>query len=237
MENIRDDMRKDSLLAPGTNDQHWLLYPAACSVHGNGSITCMLCKSCRTALGTKFWELPSAKSKAKASSLPMPQNALANGLWRGPDVPALQALTYAEAKVINRARLYVSVKRVFLDRASYARQAKNEMPSYHQKNVVAYPQNFDAALQATAMSPWNLAQTITVQYVGDNREALRHERDLQISVARLRSAFIWLSVNSWPFMEATRDHEAWESGSLHCDLETLLSAYTESIGGIEGDNE
>ena len=57
------------------------------------------------------------------------------------------------ARVINLARIYVSVKRVFLDRESYARTSSSEAPFYHQKNVVAYPQNPDAALRSLGLTP------------------------------------------------------------------------------------
>ena len=83
----------------------------------------------------------------------MPAVARANGMWHGPDPPQLQCLTYCERKVINLARVYVSVRRVFLDRSSYAKTKPSEAPLYHQKNVVAYPQNPDAALRALGMSP------------------------------------------------------------------------------------
>ena len=67
----------------------------------------------------------------------MPIYARANGLWRGPDPDEMKCLTYAEAKVINLARVYVSVKRVCLDHGGYARTSASEAPLYHQKNVVA----------------------------------------------------------------------------------------------------
>ena len=44
----------------------------------------------------------------------MPLVARANGLWRGPEPDELRSLTFCEAKVIDLARVYVSVKRVFL---------------------------------------------------------------------------------------------------------------------------
>ena len=50
----------------------------------------------------------------------------------------LSQLTYAECKVINLGRIYVSVKRIFLIRASYARSDASVAPLFHQKNVVAY---------------------------------------------------------------------------------------------------
>ena len=78
----------------------------------------------------------------------MPAAARANGMWHGPDPPEIASLSYSEAKVINLARVYVSVKRVFLDKRSYARTKDVETPLYHQNNVVAYPQNPDAALKS-----------------------------------------------------------------------------------------
>ena len=160
----------------------------------------------------------------------MPKEARANGLWHGPDPSALSELSYCECKVINLARIYVSVKRIFLDRASYARTRKKETPLYHQYNVVAYPQNPDAALTALGMAPHNLAKMLTVQFVGTDRQALRHEPDLCVSVKKLRNAFRWLSMNSWPFMEATKHHSLWETDVLDDSLEELLQAYVQSIG-------
>ena len=89
-------------------------------------------------------------------SVDTPMYARANGLWHGPDPPELRCLTYSEAKVINLARVYVSVKRVFLDRSSYAATSDAEAPLYHQRNVVAYPQNPDGALRSLGMGPKSL---------------------------------------------------------------------------------
>ena len=160
--------------------------------------------------------------------------ARANGLWRGPDPPELANLSYAESKVINLARLYVSVKRVFLNRGSYAATSKSEAPFYHQKNVVAYPQNPDAALRAMGLSPGDLAKTLLVQFVGEDRERLRTVPELSVSVEKLRRAFLWLSVNSWPFMEQTRHHEQWHTGVLAGPLEQLLQSYADSVGSCTG---
>ena len=54
-------------------------------------------------------------------------------------------------------------------------------------------------------------------------------------MANLRSAFRWLSVNSWPFMEATMHHELWETEELAGTLEDLLREYNKSIGGVATD--
>ena len=101
---------------------------------------------------------------------------------------------------------------------------------YHQNNVVAYPQDPDAALTALGMTPHNLAKMLTVQFVGTDRQALRREPDLCVSGTKLRKAFHWLSLNSWPFMAATKHHSLWETDVLDDSLEELLQAYVQSIG-------
>ena len=75
---------------------------------------------------------------------------------------------------------------------------------------------------------------LTIQFVGGDRQGLRREPDLSVSVKKLCRAFHWLSVNSWPFMAATRLHALWETGSLDDSLEALLAAYAHSVGGSDG---
>ena len=156
-------------------------------------------------------------------------------MWRGPDPKELADLTYCEATVINLAKVDVSDKRVFLGRSGYAPTGQRESPLYHQRNVVVYPQDPDAALRAlVGMGPESLSRMLHVQFVGDNRAALRSHPDLQVSVRRLRAAFQWLSLNPWPFMEATKEHSIWETGILDSNLESLLEEYAKSVGSTEG---
>ena len=223
---LRTDLYADCVPAPGAPEHRWLLYRSA-ELHedaGSGAVSCSLCKCCRQAFS-------GIVAKTRAPDVRMPDVARANGLWRGPDPEQLTILSYTEAKVINLARVYVSVKRVFLDRGSYAGTSASEAPLYHQKNVVAYPQDPDTILACLGQSPAALASTIHVQFVGEGREGLRYHRDLQVSVERLRSAFRWLSVNSWHFMNATRHHEYWDSEALDHQLEDLLALYEKSLGG------
>ena len=63
--------------------------------------------------------------------------------------------------VINHARIYVSVNRVFWHRENYAGVGKYEAPLDHQKTVVAYPQNTYAALRSS-VNLGELEDTITV---------------------------------------------------------------------------
>ena len=158
--------------------------------------------------------------------------ARANGLWRGPDPPELKRLSYCGRKVLNLARVYVSIKRVFLNPASYAATAASEAPLYHQRNVVAYPSNPDEVLGFIGMNPANLAQMLHVQLVGSDRAAMKTHPDLQVSLPDLRAAFKWLSVNNWPSMEATRTHVLWETDNLDENLEELLKLYQQSLGTV-----
>ena len=194
-ENLRRDLHGDSLEAPGRSDQKWLLFSSEeVSIEsGTGAISCQLCKKCRDAFAK-------VRATDRRPDVRMPEMARANGMWLGPEPEELRVLSYCENKVINLARAYVSVKRVFLNCSSYARTSHSEAPLYHQRNVVAYPQNADAALRAIGMDPDNLARTLQVQFVGEGRHEIRKHPDLQVSVDKLRPAFRWLSLNSWPFM-------------------------------------
>ena len=122
-ENLRRDLRADSVPAPGLAGRRWLLFPSeSLQIDDHtGEIRCLLCRKCAASLSS----LDEQKPKTK-----MPMQARANGLWHGPQPDELADLSYAEAKVINLARMYVSVKRVFLDRSSYARTNAAEAPMY-----------------------------------------------------------------------------------------------------------
>ena len=232
-QNMRSDLQGDSVPAPGNPDRSWLLFRTSeMQVESDtGTISCHLCQFCLGALSAV------TRDDAKSPKVRMPSQARANGLWHGPDPPELSELSYCESKVINLARIYVSVKRVFLDRGSYASTSRSEAPMYHQKNVVAYPQNPDAALRCVGgvgLSPEALARTVLVQFVGGTRQALRLSSDLQVSVRKLRRAFHWLSDHSWPFMEATKQRGSPDDAYLLEIIETTLQQYESSVGTVEG---
>ena len=67
--------------------------------------------------------------------------------------------------------------------------------------------------------------------MGGEREALRSHPDLRVSVPKLRAAFKWLSLNCWPFMEATKEHTVWDQDTLDVSFEELLGMYTASMEG------
>ncbi|CAK0897224.1 unnamed protein product, partial [Prorocentrum cordatum] len=221
---VRADLVADSTAAPGHPERRWLLYRpgiSTSSADGKGAasgITANMCKHCACALRELIGPRDDRRPRVR-----VPLAAVANGMWRGADLHEFVDLTYAECKVINLAKVHVSIKRVFLSKASYAPTATSETPTYHQKNVVAYPQSPDTALTAIGMLPAALAQTMVIQFVGGTFDDLQRHPDLQVSVLRLRAAFRRLSLNNWMFMFATRHHEIWRSGTLHAALEALLS--------------
>jgi len=129
-------------------------------------MSCLLCRKCCAAF-SHF------DTKKQCPAVALPAEARANGLWHGPDPVALQGLSYCECKVVNIARIYVSVKCVFLERSSYTRTGASEAPQYHQNHVIAYPQNLDNALLTIGMTPGTLAKMVVVQFVGGDRQALR----------------------------------------------------------------
>ena len=108
--NLRRDMRSDAILAPGRSDAWWLLYSSSnMSRHvQTGVVECSLCKSCCHAFSR-------IAGKSRRPDVRMPVLARANGMWRGPDPVELSVLSYTETKVINLARVYVSVKRFFFE--------------------------------------------------------------------------------------------------------------------------
>ena len=227
--NLRRDLHADSCPAPHDANVRWLLYGRTdiASTGKSQGVTCSLCKRCRAA----FSRVEREKQKPNVH---VPDIARANGLWRGPDPQELSCLSYVESKVINLARIYVSVKRVFLNRGSYAGTSYSETPLYHQKNVVAFPQNPDAVLRVVGMTPQMLGAVVQVQFVGSDRTKLHNEFDLRIWIPKMRRTLKWLSMDSWPFMEITKTHDLWETDALDEPFEELLKAYASSIGGSEG---
>ena len=190
----RAELFADGVPAPGNPEVRWLLYlptmqKESQSKSSHESISCDLCTKCREAFA-------SLRGKTRAPKARMPRFARANGLWRGPEPPELAALSYAETKVIQRARLYVSIKRIFLNAHSYARTSRDEAPRCHERNVVAYPQNPDAVYKEVGLMPENLCATLLVQFVGGDHSRLRYEPTLTVDIARLRAAFSWLVLHN-----------------------------------------
>ena len=91
-----------------------------------------------------------------------------------------------------RARTYVDLKRAATSRIKKksAQQWKSEG-----KSPISYAQEPERMLKSCILRPEDLVEAISVQFVGTNRQTLRADKSLQVSVARLRKAF---SVASQP---------------------------------------
>ena len=162
----------------------------------------------------------------------MPKYARANCLWGGPEPQELKDLVFAERKVIQLARAYICVKRVIVTGSRPAAAA--EAPKYHERNVVAYPQNPDAVRRLVGLLPAELCEVIAVQFVGGSRSDVLQEPTLMVSVTRLRRAFVWLLGNCWPWLHATKYERSKLPDDLGDRLESLLAAYRASTGCAKG---
>ena len=119
-----------------------------------GSLLCIRCSF--HMLFVRFVHFRETKGASRAPAVSMPPKARANGLWRGPDPPEIMDLSYVERRVIALARVYVSIKRVYFPGRDNRRMRPDETPRYHQKNVVAYPQNPDKVVRAVGVRPDDL---------------------------------------------------------------------------------
>jgi hypothetical protein len=246
--NIHNDLRSDAVPAPrGIDDAHWMLYipqkqplesstaeaqQADQDLDGSRAISCDFCTDC----AKQFARLQGPVGK-KIPAPRMPVFARANGMWGGPLPPDLEALTYTERRIIALARIYVSIKRVHPEGAPHNRDSNNFQPLYHEKNVIAYPQTQEYVKQVVGVTPLALARTLFVQFYGTDRNVVRRDPALQVSVQRLRAAMRWLSVNSWQWMLATKSLglgvAADGSVELGSQVEAFLHKYTSSVGSEE----
>ena len=235
-ENIRRDLRADSVASPRGMESYWMLYipkKAGATDTDTAGVACDFCKNC-AAQFTRLRGSPESRRPA----VRMPLFARANGLWGGPLPEELGVLTYAERRVIALARVYVSIKRVHPEGAPYIRDVSSGQPLYHERNVVAYPQTQEYVKQIVGMSPASLAQSLFVQFYGTDPTIIRREPALQVSVHRLRAAMQWLSVNSWDWMVATRSLGLGVAADGSIDLgpqiEEFLGEYRRSVGSDSG---
>ena len=107
------------------------------------------------------------------------------------------------------------------------------MPQYSTNNVIAYPQNPDAAVRTICLFPEELYQSLAVQFVGDDPSVIAKDPAVLVSVSRLREGLKWLVTHSWAWLEATKAHGDFLDGNLGKYFENLLSRYAESLGGAQ----
>ena len=134
---IHEQLLTTSVRSPYSSHRRLLLFfPAQAHYLGNrrglgtfwpnASRECFLCRKCFTAITCKQPQ--------------MPTHAIANGMWGGPLPQQLECLTYAERKVVQRARLYISVRRLRCTSTKGNRLPKFARSWVHSSNVIAFPQ-------------------------------------------------------------------------------------------------
>eukprot|EP00973_Karenia_brevis_P057371 7980115-Karenia_brevis.AAC.1 len=70
----------------------------------------------------------------------------------------------------------------------WAKANVDALPQYSTNNVIAYPQDPDAAVRTICVFPEKLYQVLTVQFVGDDPSIVTKDPAVVVSVQRLRSA-------------------------------------------------
>jgi len=224
-----EDLRGDSVPAPGLPGKRWMLYGQACHLDDgpHGLVRCKLCPKCR--LG--FTE----KSKDGVPRLVMPPCARARGLWGGPEPEQISELTYVERKILRLARVYVCVKKLMREDAKWARGSTDALPQYTTKNAVAFAQDPEQLKRLVGVMPEDLVSDVAVQFQGSDPRLVQKERSFMVSIPRLRAAIWWFSTHSWPWMQATRAHDVVGEAALGKHLERLLEAYSAEVrGAVEG---
>ena len=93
---MRRDLVADSVSAPDQSESRWMLYKTD-DLHvdsSTGTLHCRLCRKCRDCLSR-------VEEKTRKPHLAMPAAARANGMWHGPEPPALEELSYAESSILH----------------------------------------------------------------------------------------------------------------------------------------
>ena len=142
----------------------------------------------------------------------------------------ISRLSWVSRRIVNLARVFVSVKRVMRKDAPWASRDERALPQYTTRNVVCYPQDPDAALKTVCVVPKDLVQILTVQFVGsDPKVVLSREPSLEVNLEELRAALYWLVTHNWCWLEATRGHGRLLLHALGPVLEDVLDKYRHSL--------
>ena len=191
--------------------------------HGDGSIEMNLCADCAK-------HLKKVDSKGKPA-VRMPLQALANGLWLGPEPDEIRMLTWSERRVLRLARTYCSIKRVLEKDVAWARGKPEALPQYTTSNVIAFLQNPDGAVRTLCLLPQDLCQDLYIQFEGGDPSNVFREPAVQVDIQRLRRGMWWYATHCFQWIEATREHELFAFDRLGAQLEHVLEAYRQSLSG------
>ena len=208
-QHLRRDLWNDGAPAPGEPRRRWLLYvpehSEACLVDSAPPIHCHLCRRCVCAF--------QRRSKAGGPAVDIPRLCRARGLRGGPEPVDLRSLSYLERRVLQLARVHVTVKCV--RGLSWAKSCPQAAPQYTSRNTVAYPQAPDKILRAVCLMPEDLCSVLAVQYVGSDRNIVAKEPALLMNLPRLRSVF-----------------GGWAQAAGHgCGPRSLMATFSPTISG------
>ena len=126
------------------------------------------------------------------------------GLWAGPEPAELRVLTYIERRILNLARVYLTVKRVMVKDAPWGKSDPEALPQYSTNNVVAYPQDLDATIRTVCVVPEDLYKVLTLQFVGTDPTFVAKDSANIVHLQHLRAALYWLATHNWLWLEATK---------------------------------
>jgi len=182
--NLRKDLESDAVPSPSGAETMWLLYmPLASEQKSPYTIRCQLCKQCLHGL--------QQRGSKKEPEPQLSRCARPRGLWGGPEPAAIKNLTYIERLVLNLARVYFTLKRVLVKDAIWAKSDHEALPQYTTNNVVAYPQDPDAAIKALCVVPADLYKVLTVQFVGSDPSIIAQDPAMIVHLHHLRQALQW----------------------------------------------
>ena len=200
---LGQDLRADSVQSPARDGKYWLLYfPPKDRISDDApTIRCRLCRACAAALRRLV-----GKGKDSAPKPQLSTCARAYGLWGGPEPEELRRLSYLSRRILTLASVYFTLKRVMIKDAVWAKRDTSALPQYSTNNVVAYPQDPDAAIVVLCLLPAHLYRVITVQFTGSDPRVVRGEPSLITDLVDLRAALAWLVSRNCHWMVATKGH-------------------------------
>ena len=143
VENLREDLQADAVVAPGGSSGPWLLYKASASsvldATGSPEVHARFCHSCAASTARKPKQDP---RDDKSYQHLMPSGARAVGFWGGPMPEEIAALGPLASKISRLAHVSTCILRVKLSPDEFARkiQAGLRIPAFVTGNVMAVPQ-------------------------------------------------------------------------------------------------
>ena len=148
----------------------------------------------------------------------------------------ISRLSALSAKIIRLAYVCQSILRVKLSSEDFARacasSTKHLIPEFVTGNALAVPLYVDSLPTVLGALPKDLSKHLHVQYIGEHAW-LRNAPELLVSIPQLRAAFSWLLSHNWHWLETTFSDDETTSSALSPQLDALLEAYQEDLGGKE----